>query len=61
MIILLAILAVICLYQMKLSSFHDDYISKSSADSIKGIFTIIILYSHMKGYLSPPLLKISYL
>lgn len=55
MIILLVILLVICLYQMKISSFHDDYISKNSTDSIKGIFTVIILYSHMRGYLPPPI------
>lgn len=53
--ILVIILFLLCLYRLKLSNFHEDYISKSSSDSIKGFFTIIILYSHLRSYLPPPL------
>ena len=49
--IFLIILIVICLWGVKFSvSGHQDYISRSQTDSIKGIFAIIILFSHMRGY-----------
>lgn len=45
------ILIVVCLWGVKFSiTGHSDYISRSQTDSIKGIFAIIILYSHMRGY-----------
>lgn len=49
------ILAVVCFYGIRVSpGGHDDYMSRAQTDSIKGIFAIIILYSHMRGYLPPP-------
>ena len=49
--IFLIILIVMCLWGVKVSSTgHADYISRSQTDSIKGIFAIIILFSHMRGY-----------
>lgn len=49
--IFLLALIVLCLWGAKFSSTgHVDYISRSQTDSIKGIFAIIILYSHMRGY-----------
>lgn len=49
--IFLLALIVLCLWGAKFSSTgHADYISRSQTDSIKGIFAIIILYSHMRGY-----------
>ncbi len=53
MVILLVILAALCIYRVDLSRFHESYITKESTDSIKGIFTIVILYSHLRGYLPP--------
>lgn len=50
MIIFLGLLAFICLYKMKFSSFHKDYMSKDQTGSIKGIFAVIIFCSHIKGY-----------
>lgn len=49
--IFLIALIVLCLWGVKFSATgHTDYISRSQTDSIKGIFAIIILYSHMRGY-----------
>lgn len=53
--ILLILLIIVALYGVKFSiSGHGDYISRSQTDSIKGIFAIIILFSHMRGYLPEP-------
>ncbi len=51
MAILFIILFIIAIYGMKYSSFHEDYGSPKSTNAIKGIFAIIILYSHMRGYI----------
>ena len=51
MIILFVILLLVATYGMRFSSFHKDYMSLSSTNAIKGIFAVIILYSHMSGYL----------
>lgn len=53
MVLLLVLLACVALYGVKFSGHHDDYISKPVTDSIKGIFAIIIIYSHGRGYLPP--------
>lgn len=52
MIILLIALFVICLFGMKFSKFHNDYMSHSQTGAIKGIFTMIIFLSHIRGYIS---------
>lgn len=52
MIVLFVILAFICLWNIKFSKFHEDYISPASSNAIKGIFAIIILFSHMRGYVA---------
>ena len=52
MIILLIILVIISLYGIKLASFHKDYISLDGTNAIKGIFAVLILYSHMRQYLT---------
>lgn len=49
--ILIAILAVVCLWGIKFSDFHEDYMSLRSANAIKGVFAVLILYKHMGGYL----------
>ena len=51
MIILLILLFLVSLYGMKFSSFHEDYISLDATNAIKGVFAVIILYSHMRQYL----------
>lgn len=52
MIVLLLILGVICLWNIKFSNYHEDYISPKNTNAIKGIFAVIILFSHMKGYIT---------
>lgn len=53
--ILLLILIAVILYGTRVSfQGHTDYINRAQTDSIKGIFAVIILYSHMKGYLIAP-------
>ncbi|MDE6097912.1 MAG: acyltransferase [Muribaculaceae bacterium] len=53
--ILVVILFLLCLYGIRLSyKGHSDYLGRSQTDSVKGIFAIIILFSHMRGYLPPP-------
>lgn len=54
MIIFLIALSAICLYKIKFSSFHSDYISIPATNSIKGIFAIIILLSHLRSYIVIP-------
>lgn len=42
---------------------HDDYLSREQTGAVKGIFAIIILFSHMRGYLTldpvPPMLHVA--
>ena len=51
MVLLFVILFLLCVYGLKCSSFHEDYISPKSSNAVKGIFAVIILYSHMRGYI----------
>ena len=48
--ILLSILAIISLIGVRFSSFHSDYMSTDQTTAIKGIFAVLILLSHMSGY-----------
>lgn len=53
--LLIILLLLVALYGGKISlSGHDDYINRGQTDSIKGIFAIVILFSHMRNYLPEP-------
>lgn len=55
MIILLVILLTITLYQSKYAGFNKvnaDYMGREVTTSVKGIFAIVILLSHMRGYIT---------
>lgn len=52
MVLYLILLLVICLYGMKFSSFHRDYMSVQATTAIKGVFAILILLSHLQQYIS---------
>lgn len=53
MIILLVILIGFCVIGGgKYFQFNEDYISSRITNSIKGILAILILFSHMKGYVT---------
>ncbi len=54
MIIFIFALVAICLYRIKFSGFHSDYMSISKTNSIKGIFAVIILLSHLRSYIVLP-------
>ena len=45
-------LAILCLWRIRLTKANPDYISLDGSNAIKGIFAIIILCSHMGGYLT---------
>ena len=49
--ILLLVFAGICCYGVQIGSFHEDYLSVDRTTAVKGIFTILILLSHLMGYL----------
>ncbi len=53
MIVLLLVFGVLCLWGIKFSGYHDDFLSKTDTTPIKGIFTMLILYSHIRGYIQP--------
>lgn len=58
--ILIVLLLLVTLFGAKWkSSGHSDYLGKAQTTAIKGIFAVIILYSHLRGYL-PPRLSDSY-
>lgn len=51
---LLLSIFVLCLYriQFNLKGFNDDYLSKGSTNSIKGIFILLIVISHALPYIT---------
>ena len=51
MIIFIVILVCICIWNIKFSRFWEDYLSLDTTTSIKGIFAVIILYSHLSGFI----------
>lgn len=53
--ILVIALAAVALWGVSFSlRGHEDYLSRESTGSVKGIFAVIILYSHMRGYVTIP-------
>lgn len=54
MIVQFVCLLIICIYGIKfnLTGFNEDYISPGISNAVKGIFTVIILFSHMRGYIT---------
>lgn len=45
-------LVILCLWRIRLTKANPDYISLDGSNAIKGVFAIIILCSHMGGYLT---------
>lgn len=52
MIWLLIFLSALILYGVRFSHFNTDYLGRGITTSIKGFFAVLILLSHMRGYLS---------
>lgn len=51
MALYLILLLAVCCYGMKITPFRQDALSVSTTTVVKGIFAIIILFSHTKSYL----------
>ena len=52
MIATLIILLALCLWKIRFSHFHEDYCGKDPTTAIKGILAVIILLSHIRGYIA---------
>lgn len=56
MIVFVLMFACVCLYKVKiapqgLKGYHDDYLSIEKTNSIKGIFTLVVFFSHFNSYI----------
>ena len=53
LLLLLLSVFLLCFYNMRirLNGFHEDYLSKSRTNAIKGIFILLIVLSHSIGYI----------
>lgn len=62
MVLLFVLLACVALYGVKVSSHHEDYISKPVTDSIKGIFAIIIIlpWKRVSAFTGKPYVAVRY-
>ena len=52
MIVWLLILAALLLYKSRIVSFNETFLERETTDSIKGLFILIVLLSHIRGYIS---------
>ena len=50
MIAILAFIAILCLWGVRFSRFHEDYCAKEPTTAVKGVLALIILTSHIRGY-----------
>lgn len=56
MIVFVLLFIFVCLYKVKmapngLKGYHNDYLSIEKTNSIKGIFTLVVFFSHFSGYI----------
>lgn len=54
MILLLVFLVFISFYNVKFSHYNKDYMLPSNTNSIKGVFAILILLTHLRNYIEIP-------
>lgn len=54
MVLLLISLVVISLYGVKFSHYNKDYMLPQNTNSIKGVFAILILLTHLRSYIEIP-------
>lgn len=50
MFLFVGILFLLCLFGLRWSSFQEDYLTVPNTTSIKGIFAVLILLSHLRSY-----------
>ena len=54
MVIFLILLLIVSIYKIKLSTFNEDYMSRESTASVKGIFIMLVFLSHIRAYMTLP-------
>ena len=52
MILYLVLLAALCCWGVKFSRFHPNYLEKDQTDAFKGIFAVLIVFSHIRVHIS---------
>ncbi len=52
MIIVAVLFALICIFRIKFSKHHCDYMSFGQTEAVKGIFAVFILLSHLRQYIA---------
>ena len=52
MIVWLAALAALTLFRVRIEGFHEGFLDRQTTDSIKGVFILIVLLSHVRSYVS---------
>ena len=50
MVFVLLTLIIVSVAGVKFSHYHADYLDKTQTVSVKGVFAILILLSHMRSY-----------
>ena len=62
MIVSLLLLAILIMWGIRFPGYHANYMGQTYTTAIKGIFTVLIFYSHIRGYitLSPAWWNTSY-
>ena len=45
-------MAILCCWRLNLSGYHEDFLAPAFSTAIKGIFTVLIFCSHIRGYIS---------
>ena len=52
MILFFIALLAVSIWQVKFASFHEGYIDREQTGSMKGLFAVIIVFSHSLGYVT---------
>lgn len=52
MIFYLIAFAALCCWKMKVSGFREGYLGKEQTDALKGIFAMLIFFSHLRAHIA---------
>lgn len=52
MIAYIVVLAGLCCWRLKFSKFREDYLGKDQTDALKGIFAMLIMFSHVRAHIA---------
>lgn len=53
MILLYVFLLPLICWRLRPIAFNDAYLSRRETTSVKGVFTLLVFFSHFSGYVSP--------